>query len=66
MKKKKKKGFVEDRDVSDAGRAPVSYYGAEGGSCTLTYKQHGMFSCKLEPLRSVHLMVFLKQRRSNG
>lgn len=32
----------------------------------LTYKKHGMFSCKLQPLRLLDLMVFLKQKRDRG
>lgn len=32
----------------------------------LTYKKHGMFSCKLQPLRSLDFSVFLKQKRDRG
>lgn len=51
--------------VQTAGARGHQLY-EEKGILWLTYKKHGMFSCKLEPLCSVELTVFLKQRKGNG
>lgn len=42
------------------------YSAAQSLQVKLTYKKHGMFSCKLQPLRSLDLSVFLKQKRDRG